>query len=195
MGEINMSISRNISHSPEDLEREAEELTGIAIDDNLSPKQLRTLYDIIRAKTPVELKMHVKYQMGRNSDYRNPIISPRTGDKILDQKPELITILRFSNMIYDYERMNHSRSRLSPTTNLNESVEKNIEEIIGNATKNYEFAGVSFERDQRGYLTINVSLNRFYDDPKPLSDELKNRIKNDVKEMRNALFRVWIQKR
>jgi hypothetical protein len=193
----------------EELKREAEELVRIAVRQRVAINQIRSLFSQARTKGLVEFEMHLKYQMGRKDKTTGgPIVSRMFGDRILSvisrcQKQGLTTILRWTAMLYEYEKMTSSSGTSSSFSSesyekkaLSGEVEKKIDQVIRQKTIIWGFGGTSIEHEPNGKITIRVVLSKFYGDPKTLSDELKALLRSEIREIGNSntFFRVWIDK-
>ncbi len=195
----------------EELKKEAEELARIAVRGNrVAINQIRSLFSLARTKGLVEFEIHLKYQMGRtDNNTGRPIVSKVFGDRLLSaisrcQKQGLITVLKWTVMLYDYEKKFPSssastsfRSKIFEQKKVpSAEVENKIEQVIRQKTSALGFGGTRMEQDSEGTITIRVALSKFHGDRKVLSDELKTALRSEIRELGNSytFFRVWIDR-
>lgn len=169
--------------------KEAEELAKYAIEDGISGSQIKPLYGVARNKGLVYFEIYMKYKMGKSDNRGRYFISKRFGSKILSliteyQKHDLIKILKYLYMLYDYTKQ----------STVSDDLKAKIENVIQKETIAFGCKGIMVEPVKEGKLKIHIRLTRFFEDPKVLSKHLNNVIKVEVKELDNTLFYTWIEK-
>jgi hypothetical protein len=205
---VSFRSSATATETAEKLKKDAEELIRIAVEDRTSVVQIRNLHKRARTGGAVDFEIYLKYQMGRSDNRNQAIISKNFGNKLLsflskykNQKKELVTLLKYSLMLYDYTNQTYSPN-IHPENirSLNDGVKERIKQVIKSKTLSFGFVGLNIEQEDRRVaggkmmMMIHVKLNRFYGDPKELSSNLRDALKAEVNEIRNTSFNVWIDK-
>jgi hypothetical protein len=216
------SSSSSSSDRSEELKNDAENLATIAVQDRIAISQVRGLYEMIRTRGMVDFQVYLKYQMGRNDSRNKVIISRKFGDTLLShinkyQKLDLVTLLRYTVMLYDYTQrtMISSRSGISassPSSSLTDrgtineqkrpeitgEVKKKVEQVIKAKTSQFGFIRINFEYGygygDRGKPRINVKLSSFRGDPRELSSQLTSDLYSEIRELSGMQFHIWIDK-
>jgi hypothetical protein len=210
----------------EELRKAAENLATIAVQDRIAATQIRGLYDKIRTRGIDDFRVYLKYQMGRNDSKYKVIISRRFGDTLLSytdmyQKLDLVTLLKYTVMLYDYthqtmisSRPGMSTSSPSPTSSSNDrstriseikrteeitgEVRGKIEQVVKAKTSQFGFMRTdlepSYDYGGRRKLKINVRLSNFRGDPRELSLQLASVLSSEIHELSGTQFHVWIER-
>ncbi len=168
--------------------KDSEDLVKVILENRVAITQIRHIYERARTKGRVEFQVFLKYQMGR-SDGK---ILPRVfGDKLLllyekyqYQKHDLITILKYVVMLYEYEKTRYNNNfnindnnkdyhtsqqhrnlqqskPQSSYNNISPDTRQKIEQIIKNSTREYGFDKIKIDGPfqfsnsyQQGYKEI-----------------------------------------
>lgn len=150
--------------STEELKKHAEILASIAVQDGITIKQIRGLYEKARNSDLADFEVFLKYQMGRTSEREgsSPIISKKFGDTILlfiqkYSKDNLITFIKYTAMLYDYtknELSQQGRTNIYPSHSQSQS-----------------------ELQER----TSISTSRLQDATKNISQDIEQKIVNVIK--------------
>lgn len=166
------------------LKEEGEELAKAAVENDIGSTPLRRLYEIAKSRSLVFLEAYVQQQIPRIKGY--PSFGPRVLDVLRrhgDNKREVIAVLKYANMLYDYHR-------LKPIIELQPKVEK----VVKDKTRPYLFRGVEIGQ-KREFFEVKVYLGNFRGDPRSYSREIAEHIRRVIPEMSGISFRVWIERR
>jgi hypothetical protein len=155
---VSFRSSATATETAEKLKKDAEELIRIAVEDRTSVVQIRNLHKRARTGGAVDFEIYLKYQMGRSDNRNQAIISKNFGNKLLsflskykNQKKELVTLLKYSLMLYDYTEQTYSPN-IHPEniSSLNDGVKERIKQVIKSKTLRYGFVDLNIEQeDQR----------------------------------------------
>jgi|SRR5919106_15917 hypothetical protein len=195
----------NSTCTEEELKKEAEELANIAIREKVAWSQIRSLFQIARTKGLVEFEVRLKYQMGRrDKTERRSIVSRIFGERVLSiipkcQKQGLVTVLRYTWMLYDYVNMtNNSNTSLGHTRYggqaLSAELVKKIKDVIRQRTVAEGFINAKIEQVFERKISVTVWLNKFYGDRIQLRNLLVRALKAEIREIGNTFLEVRIEK-
>ncbi len=160
------------------LEFEGDRLAESAIDNGIKSTQLRTLYEKARSKPMEDLKSYVEYQMSRITGYWSfGQVMLELIKKYWESKTDLVKVLEFANMKYDFKRL------------------KRIEDIIKAKTSQYGFKGVDFVIERTSLKEVRVFLRDFKGSPHTLSEEIIRKIMQNVTSMPRFRVRIQMERR
>jgi len=161
-----------------------DQLAKTAASSGIGSKQLRQLLTLAKTRPIDRLEAIIKYQMSRNvtgfGQLGNALL------KILAQYPEdksfIAEVLTHVCLTTDFYRGEKIRT-----------LQPQIESVVKRTAYNYGFQRIEC-LTERG-LCINVYLNKFYGNPRLLSDQIKEQLYKNVPELHETDFEVWINPR
>jgi len=161
-----------------------ERLAKIAASSGIASKQLRDLLKSARTESLDWLEAKIKYQISRGvegfSEFGNALLEEI--DKHREDKPFIEDVLRYVCLTVDYYR-----------TEKFTKIKPEIEIIVKRLTSKFGYQGTEISTE-RG-LSIDIYLNNFYGNPRMLSEQIKEQLINNVRELQKTDFQTWINPR
>ncbi|MBS7623324.1 hypothetical protein KEJ39_06585 [Candidatus Bathyarchaeota archaeon] len=159
-------------------------LAKVAASSGIASKQLRELLKAARTRSLDDLEAVVKYQVGRCvRGYKEfgeaflQVLDQHRQDKIFIEN-----VLNWICLTTDY----YSTEKISNIKPQIEDVAKRIASRFG-----YQRTEISAERG----LSIDIYVSRFPNDPRTVSDQIKEELRRYINELRETEFQVWINPR